>query len=76
MNLDRYLVINNGTPLGRYVWEFPNGHSGAVVPDTRMVMRWELLDAAETAEIKGLTAEQVEAKLAEVMALPNTEETS
>lgn len=53
----------------RWRYEFPNGREVSVVPDPRRPFRFELrMDATEPAP--GLTTEQVEAKLAEVYALP------
>lgn len=82
-NLARHLIYNGHD--GRLTFRFPNGVEVSVIPDPRHLLCWEILvrtvDRQPVAVeglgmdglAAGLTTEQVEAKLAEVAALPAAE---
>jgi hypothetical protein len=77
----RYLVDSQTAPYFWQHYEFPNGHSASVVLDQRQdknPFRFEVESSHPDDEgrggiVAGLSTAEVEAKLAEIAALPTAE---
>ncbi len=58
---------------GHVTYRFPNGVEASVIPDPHRPLHWELLAESEPNPEPGLTTAEVEARLAELAALPTPE---
>lgn len=73
-DLSRYLADQHHTGSTWWLYRFPSGRSASVEPDARPEhpFRFEV-QVDDQQPMSGLTSDQVEAKLAEVYALPKPE---
>jgi hypothetical protein len=71
-NLARHLV-SHVRHSGHLLYRFPNGQEASVIPDLHRPLHWELLAESEPNPEPGLTTAEVEARLAELAALPMLE---
>ncbi len=58
---------------GHVTYRFPNGQEVSVIPDRHRPLHWELLAESEPNPEPGLTTAEVEARLADLAALPMPE---
>lgn len=75
-DIDRYAKPGHEFTYRSWFYEFPNGHRASIIVDWRTPFRFEIQAPEAVAGpggiLAGLTSEQVEAKLAEISALPDT----